>query len=110
MALDLWTMHLTAFTLMYPVLLFQSLKPDGNKKQSDKKLQQSNVQAALYNKSDKTIVEKVAKVEESPKEAFIATMPKGLIGMHSTTQDGRPICFNYNLAKCSKAHCPCAYV
>ena len=30
--------------------------------------------------------------------------------MHSTTQDGRPIYFNYNLGKCSQADCPCAHV
>ena len=98
---------------MLPVLQSQSSKPDGDKKQNDKKPQQQNVRTAPYNESDNPRNSRGKGGKGGGKSKGGRNrlpMPKGLIGMHSTTQDGRPICFNYNLGKCSKADCPRAHV
>ena len=98
---------------MLPVLQPQSSKPDGDKKQNDKKPQQQNVRTAPYNESDSPRNSRGKGGKGGGKSKGGRNrrpMPKGLIGMHSTTQDGRPICFNYNLGKCSKADCRRAHV
>lgn len=37
-------------------------------------------------------------------------LPAGLHGMHHKTSAGKPICFNYNLGKCSNKNCPREHV